>query len=75
MFSVAYLFAELLFLRQFGLLGRICVSQAKRPLHAGKNVLTNPKEPPFEPRAKAMISLWMQGGPSHHDHRTIQNRL
>ena len=26
-----------------------------------------PKAPHFEPRAKAMISLWMQGGPSHHD--------
>ena len=26
-----------------------------------------PKQPHFEPKAKAMISLWMQGGPSHHD--------
>ena len=26
-----------------------------------------PKQPHFEPQAKAMISLWMQGGPSHHD--------
>jgi len=26
-----------------------------------------PKLPHFEPQAKAMISLWMQGGPSHHD--------
>lgn len=26
-----------------------------------------PKVPHFAPRAKAMISLWMQGGPSHHD--------
>lgn len=26
-----------------------------------------PKQPPREPRAKAMISLWMQGGPSHVD--------
>ncbi|MCA9177320.1 MAG: DUF1501 domain-containing protein [Planctomycetales bacterium] len=26
-----------------------------------------PKTPPAEPRAKAMISLWMQGGPSHID--------
>lgn len=26
-----------------------------------------PKQPQAEPRAKAMISLWMQGGPSHHD--------
>ena len=26
-----------------------------------------PKQPHFEPVAKAMISLWMQGGPSHHD--------
>lgn len=28
---------------------------------------TKPKTPPGEPKAKAMISLWMQGGPSHHD--------
>jgi len=26
-----------------------------------------PKAPPQPPRAKAMISLFMQGGPSHHD--------
>jgi hypothetical protein len=26
-----------------------------------------PKPPHFQPRAKAMISLWMQGGPSHID--------
>ncbi|HEV7224857.1 MAG TPA: DUF1501 domain-containing protein [Pirellulales bacterium] len=26
-----------------------------------------PKKPPFAPRAKAMISLFMQGGPSHLD--------
>ena len=28
---------------------------------------TTPKVPPGEPKARAMISLWMQGGPSHHD--------
>jgi hypothetical protein len=28
---------------------------------------TLPKEPHHPPRAKAMISLWMQGGPSHLD--------
>lgn len=28
---------------------------------------TLPKETLHPPRAKAMISLWMQGGPSHHD--------
>lgn len=28
---------------------------------------TLPKSPTQEPRAQAMISLWMQGGPSHHD--------
>jgi hypothetical protein len=28
---------------------------------------TLPKQPHHAPRAKAMISLWMQGGPSHHD--------
>ncbi|MEX0793552.1 MAG: DUF1501 domain-containing protein [Pirellulaceae bacterium] len=28
---------------------------------------TLPKVPTAAPQAKAMISLWMQGGPSHHD--------
>lgn len=28
---------------------------------------TTPKPARTEPRAQAMISLWMQGGPSHHD--------
>ena len=28
---------------------------------------TLPKQPHHPPRAQAMISLWMQGGPSHHD--------
>ena len=28
---------------------------------------TLPKQPAQRPSAKAMISLWMQGGPSHHD--------
>jgi hypothetical protein len=28
---------------------------------------TLPKAANYEPTAKAMISLWMQGGPSHHD--------
>jgi Protein of unknown function (DUF1501) len=28
---------------------------------------TTPKQPNSSPTAKAMISLWMQGGPSHHD--------
>ncbi len=32
-----------------------------------KSFDTRPKAPPHPPRAKAMISLWMQGGPSHHD--------
>ncbi|WDI43786.1 DUF1501 domain-containing protein [Bremerella sp. P1] len=40
--------------------------QVKPPL--GPQVFdTTPKVPAKRPRAKAMISLWMQGGPSHHD--------
>ncbi|WP_437222804.1 DUF1501 domain-containing protein [Planctomicrobium sp. SH661] len=41
-------------------------SPAKPPLEP---VVYNtlPKPPMHEPQAKAMISLWMQGGPSHHD--------
>jgi hypothetical protein len=44
-------------------------AQAKpaKPIAEKKSFDLEPKEPPFEPRAKAMISLWMQGGPSHHD--------
>ncbi len=39
---------------------------AQPPLEAPRFDLL-PKHPHVEPRAKAMISLWMQGGPSHLD--------
>lgn len=38
----------------------------KPPLEPQSFDLT-PKQPAVAPRARAMISLWMQGGPSHHD--------
>lgn len=38
-----------------------------RPELERKTFDVNPKQPHFEPTAKAMISLWMQGGPSHLD--------
>ncbi len=38
-----------------------------RPELEQKTYDLKPKEPLFEPRAKAMISMWMQGGPSHLD--------
>ncbi len=38
----------------------------QRPEMAPRYDLT-PKQPHFRPRATAMISLWMQGGPSHLD--------
>jgi hypothetical protein len=38
-----------------------------KPIAEKKSFDLTPQEPPLEPRAKAMISLWMQGGPSHHD--------
>src|SRR6056297_391717 len=38
-----------------------------RPEMEPKSYDLKPKPPHFEPRAKAMISLWMQGGPSHLD--------
>ena len=38
-----------------------------RPEMEPKSYDLKPKSPHFEPRAKAMISLWMQGGPSHLD--------
>ncbi len=49
-------------LRENGLLA----APIKPDLDARKFDLS-PKPPHFEPRAKAMISLFMQGGPSHHD--------
>ena len=38
-----------------------------KPDFEPKTFDTLPKQPHHEPQAKAMISLWMQGGPSHHD--------
>ncbi len=38
-----------------------------RPELEQKTFDVKPKQPHFEPTAKAMISLWMQGGPSHLD--------
>lgn len=38
-----------------------------RPEMEPKSYDVKPKQPHFEPTAKAMISLWMQGGPSHLD--------
>lgn len=42
-------------------------ANVKKPLLQQQTFDTVPKQPPSEPQAKAMISLWMQGGPSHHD--------
>ena len=42
-------------------------AEAKKPNLTQETFDTQPKTPPGEPKAKAMISLWMQGGPSHHD--------
>ncbi len=39
----------------------------KKPDLQERQFDTLPKSPHGEPRATAMISLWMQGGPSHHD--------
>lgn len=38
-----------------------------RPELEPKSYDLKPKRPPNRPQAKAMISLWMQGGPSHLD--------
>lgn len=38
-----------------------------KPDLAPKSFDQTPKSPHFEPQATAMVSLWMQGGPSHHD--------
>ena len=42
-------------------------AQPPRPELEPTHFDTTPKPPSSEPRAKAMISLWMQGGPSHID--------
>ena len=46
--------------------GAIGKPPASRPASEPKYDL-KPKQPPLRPRATAMISLWMQGGPSHLD--------
>lgn len=43
------------------------IAEVKKPDLERKTFDTLPRKPLAEPRAKAMISLWMQGGPSHHD--------
>src|SRR4051812_9303613 len=48
-------------LHQDGVLGSPAKPEAKKALDL------TPKKPHFEPKAKAMISLFMQGGPSHID--------
>jgi hypothetical protein len=42
-------------------------SDLKKPPLQQQQFDTLPKEPTSPPTARAMISLWMQGGPSHHD--------
>lgn len=49
-------------LNQERLLGNPAIADAER-----KHFDLRPKKPHHEPRAKAMISLFMQGGPSHMD--------
>ena len=42
-------------------------AEQKKPNLERQTFDTVPKLPTVEPSARAMISLWMQGGPSHHD--------
>ncbi len=42
-------------------------AQTGMPPQAPQSYDATPKVPPARPQATAMISLWMQGGPSHHD--------
>jgi hypothetical protein len=46
--------------------GRLLAAPEQPPLEP-LTFDTLPKQPHHRPRARAMISLWMQGGPSHHD--------
>ncbi len=43
------------------------LAEPSKPDLVPKTFDLTPKPPPQEPQAKAMISLWMQGGPSHLD--------
>jgi hypothetical protein len=43
------------------------LAEPKRPELEPKHFDLSPKKPHFDPRATAMISLFMQGGPSHMD--------
>jgi hypothetical protein len=43
------------------------VGAPRQPELAPRSFDTLPKRPQRPPQATAMISLWMQGGPSHHD--------
>lgn len=43
------------------------VAEAKKPNLERQQFTAAPKPATSSPRADAMISLWMQGGPSHHD--------
>jgi hypothetical protein len=47
-------------------LGAVLAEDASRAASAGRYDLT-PKQPHFTPRAKAVIQLYMHGGPSHLD--------
>lgn len=49
------------------LLAREARGEVKKPELQHRSFDTSPKQPPRPAKAKAMISLWMQGGPSHHD--------
>ncbi len=49
------------------LLQRESSGSPPKPELEPKSFDTLPKTPPLPTRASAMISLWMQGGPSHHD--------
>ena len=42
-------------------------AEPSKPDLTGEHFDLEPKSLDHEPRAKAMISLWMQGGPSHID--------
>lgn len=43
------------------------VAELEKPILERQVFDTVPRTTITEPKAKAMISLWMQGGPSHHD--------
>lgn len=64
------------FLQRFGCgFGALALSALSADAAPGRSSPLVPKPPHFQPRAKRIIFLWMQGGPSHMDLFEYKPRL